>query len=475
MSTVVGELGYEQYAVEAPQGEDIAPSLYSHLAMWGVLAVFAVPAAILYKQGNNVAGTFVMALPMTVVCLVNPFMGLCLLFMVSAVDMLPVFGGTGVFSASKLLALVIGMSFLLRMLGPNKHFQFTREVKVIGIMGIWAVAVLMWCPVPLRGAIATTTLFLMALLLVMVLEMVRSPDHIKQLLRYVLLGSLMVAAVAFVSGPESDSYTGRVALGGMNANHFAYQLAFGLFSAIFLFSQTHKRVAKFAYAGVILLLGVGMIASQSRGIMLWTACAMAIAILASFRKHFAQAFVGLIIFSLILVMAGLFALKSGFLPARAVQRLEEPLGEAGASRFAIWRVGYDTAMQRPMRGYGMGLFPVVTNTLRDPHNNYLLLFVELGLPGIILWLTFVLLVVIRAFSAPLRAPCFLAMAFASMIALTGVTMNSLTAKPTWYGISLVLAITMVFRRMDEEVYYLPPEAEYTGGEVIGQPNLGLGY
>ena len=67
----------ESLTVEA-QGRS-APTRGAHLASLAFLGLAAVPAAFLIRQGEMMAGTLLLAIPLAVISLSQTFIGLCIL------------------------------------------------------------------------------------------------------------------------------------------------------------------------------------------------------------------------------------------------------------------------------------------------------------------------------------------------------------------------------------------------------------
>lgn len=85
---------------------------------------------------------------------------------------------------------------------------------------------------------------------------------------------------------------------------------------------------------------------------------------------------------------------------------------AGASRFVIWRQSWRMLMDHPWFGVGLGMYPLLWPPYRDPvddsagffvHNDYLNIWIEVGLPGLILFVAMWLILAWRIVDA-LRRP-----------------------------------------------------------------------
>ncbi|WP_175452587.1 O-antigen ligase family protein [Thiohalomonas denitrificans] len=110
--------------------------------------------------------------------------------------------------------------------------------------------------------------------------------------------------------------------------------------------------------------------------------------IARWRRHW-------LLFSALVAIALLLA-NIGFEPTSStgarVATLAQP-GEAGASRFLIWETSVEMLREHPLWGIGLGTFWMMYPAFRHPddasggffvHNDYLQIWLEAGLPGLLL-------------------------------------------------------------------------------------------
>jgi hypothetical protein len=192
-----------------------------------------------------------------------------------------------------------------------------------------------------------------------------------------------------VSGVEGDGVkraSGTVGPNNAQAQYFELLLPFAL--AIFLTAgRWSRRIPIFA----IVMLGVsGLVVTFSRGgligLAVGTGSVVVIAMMArlmSFRKFMAIVLVGLIVTIMVL-------------PAYHGYFTKRP--EAFQARWYLMKVGLEIVKSHPLRGVGLNNH-LVLKPEYDPrtyifpmpvHNRYLLIATEIGIPGLIFYLAFLL-------------------------------------------------------------------------------------
>lgn len=99
----------------------------------------------------------------------------------------------------------------------------------------------------------------------------------------------------------------------------------------------------------------------------------------------------LLVFLVIMAISGQFAI-----PEKVKQRIRETTNEHGdldqssERRLNVWKESIDLFLERPLFGYGYGVFPYMGFDLGDTHNIYLKILVEQGLGGMFIFLLLIL-------------------------------------------------------------------------------------
>lgn len=431
-------------SLEGPQAPALAPSWLTHVAVLLILTVVAVPSALLFLSGQMLSATLLMGIPFSIVCILDPFIGLCWLFAISPIDSIYEFGIPNL-SGSKVLSVPIALGFMLHLLvRRGSRFRIPRELKLLWLLALWAFLALTWCIQFKVSFFCWTQLLLLSAFTVMVVGLAQSQQHIRQLLFYVFLGSLITGTYAVLHGSGSGT-SSRSTFSEVNPNLFGRSLIYGLFAAIFILAQTRGLAKKFFFVACGLMILIAIAATQSRGTFMALAAGIAGGILITYRHNFLKVLLAMVGTAAVLLTIGFMLIQFNFYSSRNLDRLMTPLSEAGQSRFDIWGPGLKAGMDRPLTGWGFGIFQYASRTGRDPHDVYLKMFVELGLPGLTLWLAVLLSLQLRAFKYRGIA-CFMIAGLTSTIIVSGVTINDLVAKTTWYEIGTCLAIAAAFAK-----------------------------
>lgn len=164
----------------------------------------------------------------------------------------------------------------------------------------------------------------------------------------------------------------------------------------FLMTWTGSKSAtalRWLFGGAFFLLVYGAMLTKGRGAILALAAGVLITFMAAARRVPARAFLvagGLVVSAYIAADLS----WSGALSER-VGTLLSP-STASPERFLIWERAWQLLMSSPWLGVGLGMFPLVWPPFRHPedgsagyfaHNDYLQIWIEAGLPGLLLLLT----------------------------------------------------------------------------------------
>ncbi len=459
MSTVPIE-GYadlpEEELLELDPAAPQAPSVGAHLGVLIAMAVFGVPGVYFMLEGETFAGTLLIGIPFVVVSFISPFIGLCYLFAIAPLDSIYQFG-LPYFSGSKTVAIPIGLGFLLHLIArPETRVRLPRESKFLIALAGWSILTVFWSPYPKISALGCSSFALLNVLLIMVLGLVRSPRHLTTLLLYVFAGSVVLGVYSLIR-PAYISTAQRITLGELNPNDFGHALAFGLFAGLYLAWRSRMFLVKLVCGCGMFALLMTIFATQGRSTFVSLVIALVAAGFVVYRnKPFRVLFI-LIGIGGVLLLAGLVAYEQGFFgEAAALRRLTDLRGTSGG-RLEIWGIGIETGLRRLFVGWGAEMFPVATNTGRDAHSNYVSLFVDLGVLGLALWVTALVLMFVSAVRTPGNANAFLLVTLVTMIAVRGTTGTTLTTKTVWYQIGIILAGSQIF--LSRRGLY-PPEEPY---------------
>lgn len=184
------------------------------------------------------------------------------------------------------------------------------------------------------------------------------------------------------------------------------------FALALALSSVEKRLAKIIAWLCVLMFAIIIFLTQSRGVVLGTALAFGPALLVTMSKHrkviiYAAAALAVIIYFVPQAAWDRFALMKNLTSSTTIAEAD-PEGSA-ENRLEIKKAAVQMFFERPIMGAGVGTyartmareFPELGS--KDAHDTYLSLLTELGLPGLTLWLSMVIAVLVRARRARLLA------------------------------------------------------------------------
>jgi O-antigen ligase len=293
--------------------------------------------------------------------------------------------------------------------------------------------------------------------------------HVVTLFVVFVITALFSVGYGLTTPPNPNSPTlGRLSGAGLNPNQLGGLLVVAIVFATAL--AANRRWSPLA-RGLALAAGggcaAGLFLTESRGSLVGLGVALVVAPFAAGRGR--RALVATLAAVMILGAVGWFE----FVASRsALERITHPEKAGGSGREDLWTVGWRMVEAHPVRGVGLGNFPVSSIhyllrpglTQRDiyivdrplvPHNIYLNVLTELGIVGLLLFITILAIALhcalqaARAFSRrgdPMME-IFARGLFVALVALLAADFFSsqLYNKELW----LLLAVTPALRALAE--------------------------
>ncbi len=276
-------------------------------------------------------------------------------------------------------------------------------LSLVGLFIVWCALSLLWSPVPDAGVTTLKDLLYDVAVFVLVLGVLREPRHARWLAFAFVAGAALSVCVGIAdgglssSGGSVDSATaaeGRFQGGAGDPNYLAAVLVPAIVLAAAL-GVRRQPLLRAGLAGVVGLLAIGLVATESRGGVISVAVVglTALVLLRGQRR----AVLGIL--ALLAVVAGAWFAAS----PTAWERISELGADQGSGRTDIWTVATRVGAEHPIVGVGLSQFPEVSHSfVRMPgslsyvamivderivvHNIYLQLWVENGIIGLLLFL-----------------------------------------------------------------------------------------
>ena len=185
--------------------------------------------------------------------------------------------------------------------------------------------------------------------------------------------------------PETRTYmTAGPFLG--DGNDYALSLTIVFPMSIYLWLIADSKLKKIITLGMLIVVVLSVIGTQSRGATLGMA-----GVLLYMWWEGRNKIIGLLAVFLLLITAVLFAPPEYFTRMETISNYEEEGSAQG--RIAAWKHATELALENPILGVGAGHFPALHGL--TAHSMYFLVFAELGFPGIIYLITYLLLNIFR--------------------------------------------------------------------------------
>jgi hypothetical protein len=425
------------------------PPAMNSMLLAGWLVICAIGFGVIFLAHAVLAGIAIITLPTFIGMVLKPTFALCLLMMV-----LPTGAGVGygeAFSLDRGVGLAVAVSFLLNVL-------LTRPGLRIQNKALWAaVALCLWI-----GCASLTQPYL-------TLELVRAFTHFQLLvfiliiywiietnyegtfrwaLRSYVLGMMGTIVLAIKTGAairaveETRDVRFSATLGhAIDANMLAALTALAFLSAIYLFARDKSLFWRAIYLVAILFLPLMMLKIGSRGGLVALAFTMLSPLLFVRQVLRRPTLAALLLLAVVLasVSAGLLVKQQG-LATSVLERLTSlhRAQEAVEFRMTAIRHAWNAALLWPA-GTGYASWFERTGSPIWPHNDFFFLLGVYGIPGAILFTTFVILLMATVKRTPLTLEKLYARAVLTFLLVMGLNIKQVSAKYYWAFLAFVLA------------------------------------
>ncbi len=366
------------------------------------VGLLAVGVGVLAGISPQLAIAAALGLGFAALVVANITVGLCLFTVVSFLDILSNLGGS--VGITKVIGLLLVMSWLAtvstRQGGGNDFIGAHPTMTYLLAMFVaWSTISFIWAESP-GAALGTSFRYLQDLLLfLIVFTAVRERRHAIWLAAAFVGGATIAAIVALIYRPDPGQYDVARATGTIgDPNELAAVLVAGLLLAGALVVILKRSPAlRVASATAMLLCAGGLFATFSRGGLIALGFAMVAGIFLAGRWR--RVAVG----SLVLVSLTAVTYFAVFAPQASRDRVLK--ADGGTGRTDIWRVGSRMVSAHPVRGVGSGNFKISSihyvlkpgsikydyfiDHPKVAHNMYLHVLAELGIVGLLLFVSII--------------------------------------------------------------------------------------
>jgi len=257
-----------------------------------------------------------------------------------------------------------------------------------GLLIVWCMCTVLWAPDPQSAKGRIPTALALFLLYALTVSLNISEKQFGWIAACTIFGGLVAAAMACSQFLHGVTYAGRASLmvgdRSTDPNIFAACVLLPLSLAAGMFLGTRRQFVKIASFVALAVILIAVLLSMSRGAIVAVAAVMFV-FLRRYRVNFR-----------IIAALGMLPLLGAFLPGLFFHRLQQGLSSHGEGRFDIWIAGLAALREWGLQGAGVenftvvyqkysGAAPIFRGYNMEPHNVYLLIGVELGVVGLILF------------------------------------------------------------------------------------------
>jgi O-antigen ligase len=388
--------------------------------------------------------------------------GLVILTFALFFELVPGIGGTNL-TVVKIVALLVTASWLARVVdfrsGTRLLFVEHRLFAVVVCAFlVWCFASTAWADNPDTATSFAMRMTLVASLSFVTFSAVNTPRYLYWVLWAFCLGAACTTAYGLLRG---DSIMGRLSGGVTNPNELAAFLAPALVIGMFLFAAWSGFAPRLLLllANAVIFLGIAL--TQTRGAMVGLAVALAVGLFYAGPVRPVFAALALV------VLAGAVGFYAGVATPAERDRLTDLSASGSSGRADEWRIALRMAGDEPVRGVGLGNFPIVEprylassisllradRVLEFPpaHNMYLQVLSELGVVGSLLFTSILvgaLVIGVASVRTLARGPDRrleivgrgVVIGYCCLLA-TNVFNNGLVHKQLWLSIGLLCALS----------------------------------
>jgi O-antigen ligase len=305
-------------------------------------------------------------------------------------------------SFMKLIGLLLfGSWYLTTLTSKQRTAQGARTSPALIVACIallaWSTISISWAYSPGAAASSTSRYLLNILLFPIVLTGIRRRDQLLWILGAFVIGAAVSTAYGFVSPADTVGQSGRLTGGIGDANEQAAVLVAAIPLALGLAAALRRRPAlRFASLALAVICLAGVINTLSRGGLIALAAVLLAAVVFGGRWR-----IGAVVL-LVTIAAGTAYYFFGIAPLAARDRVTM---KDTSGRTDIWTIGWRMVQAHPLDGVGSGNFQNAeihflnapgqltnANLIVEPHvahNIYLELLADLGIPGLIAFLSIV--------------------------------------------------------------------------------------
>jgi O-antigen ligase len=350
-------------------------------------------------------------------------------------------------SGGKMFGMVLAAAAIVAFLMGHRIRMLSWPMMIRVVLSLFSALSLAWT---LDAEDTRAVLPRVALLLVFILIVwefaITYQDHM-WILRSLLIGILVPLAMAMAGITESshsDFDADRIGGGGQDLNYLAYMYSVVILFSVYLATNSLPldRYCRWVYWSVAVVCAIGALATGSRGGMV---CLLAAGIFAMLLAGVSGGRIMIRMARYLIVPLIVLVLARYIVPQGALSRVTLSEGSSAAleddPRWGIWKRGLIVFMDHPLFGVGAGAYARATaiggERAGPAHNTAISVLVELGVVGVALYVTFIVMLFRAAWRLPRREKLLWTGVLAVAL-LESMSCGSQIDKLTWFLYTMVL-------------------------------------
>jgi O-antigen ligase len=314
-------------------------------------------------------------------------------------------------SLTQVAGITLGLLVILNVI-KDRELRLHPAHFIAGIFITWVVLSLTWIHFTRIALSELQRLIELFMIFLFSFYFLRAPAQFRKALLSYIAGTFILligsTIIQFGYGPDHvlATYSSRLELRNLNANHFSYILSFALFFVLLLSTTYRENIKKAVSFILVLILFIAIIATGTRTTVIALVAAFAFLLcIKNFQQNSNR-----IGNNRKLLLTSIFAISvAPILFSEPFERIlsffielfrQGPAifsGESGIktldSRLMIWQAGIALIRENPIIGKGIGQFnPIVEPMLPAgigpaSHNAFIGVWAELGIVGLLILIT----------------------------------------------------------------------------------------
>lgn len=378
----------------------------------------------------------------------------------------------GLGSSARIAGLLVAGTWLVAVATQGRIRKPRLVHVVIFVFFVWNAFSIFWSQDSNMTAKRIQTFVQTAVMIMIIWDLYTTQTALKAGLQAYVLGAYVAIGGTIYNYLNAEAYTyGRYSAAGMHVVNLGLILALAIPIAWYLAVSAGStsrlswglRILNFCYLPAAYM-GIALTASRGALVASFPAVLFVLSTLTRLRLYVRVLFfVGLL---------GMLFSAQAIIPQNSLKRLGTTymdLTEGDLTgRVGLWREGFALSMEHPILGIGSNAYETTVELGKVAHNTFLSVLVELGIIGLIIFLTILGMVAYHAIQQPkLESRLWLTVLFSWALGASALTYED--NKPTWLFLSFIVVSASLFLKGDRLTHlsdYVPRRRGRNSGGLV---------